>query len=143
MPRGNPAAKHNIRVAPGSALERLVEGKSFTEAVHRMAEVFEQALAEDWGPRRIEMIAAEPNSLLEELPWVEREAQPVTLTEAAQLYEITETDGKKRWVSEQELLAIMGDQMPSALQPVAVVQDEQVQQVDEEVHELDQYAHLI
>lgn len=40
----------SLRVTPGSALERLTEGKPFTETVHKMAELFEKALDENWGP---------------------------------------------------------------------------------------------
>ena len=46
----NPGRAVSIRVAQGSALERMTSDRPFTAAVHQMAELLEKVFAEGWGP---------------------------------------------------------------------------------------------
>lgn len=122
---------HSVRITAGSALERLTEGKPFTEAVHRMAELFEQALNENWGP-------PSAGSL------VEYAVDPG----AEQAFTITDQDGlTRRQVGVSEVLELAAEQYPSGLVPVGLdegdgrdtAQDLVIQVEDEE----DALAHLI
>lgn len=121
----------SIRVAEGSALARLTEGLPFTETVHKMAELFETALAENWGPppvidRRdfyayegdVERVDARLQRMAQELP--AEGARLRAEIEQQQQFVIGHDDRTTQVVSRDELLRIAAEQAPSGLVPVGL-----------------------
>lgn len=120
-PRKTTSRLHSVRIAQGSALERLTEGKPFTEAVHRMAELFEKAINENWGPppKPVPVVDDKPARIAAGIEQVrkvlaEREA-------AEQAFVITDQDGlTKREVALPEVLQLAAEQYPAGLVPVGL-----------------------
>lgn len=150
--------KENVRVQIGSALERMTEGKSFTEAVHRMAELFERALAENWGPIQPHMAVlkpAQPEHRAQLAAGIAQargvlEAQRTTrgyepdpeLTEllrdeaahaaaSQRQFLIGHDEHTQRIVTQEELMALAAEQFPAGLVPVGI--DEEADELPREV----------
>ena len=135
----NPGRAVSIRIAPGSALERLTAGQPFTATVHRMAELFEKALDENWGPPPKPVIPVEVDRATRLAPGIEqalealranaqavREMTGLTdeqrgLPEPERVFQLVEPDGKTtRTVSQSEVLKLAAEQAPSGLVPVGL-----------------------
>jgi len=118
------AVKH-VRVQLGSALERMTDGKPFTEAVHRMAELFEKALEENWGPQpQPEIITQVGSTLVEDYVWPklgeETGGQGFYHDDLQTRIQIGHDERSAQVVTEAELLVMAREQFPSGLVPVGL-----------------------
>lgn len=127
----NPGRPVSLRVKPGSALERLTAGRSFTDAVHALAERYEAitstsmghamaAQAQDVQQPVIEGAGREVfppgQDPTEELGYKPRE---LPKAEHEQMYRIPSEDGLTYVeVNEAEAMRIMKTQIPAGLEPV-------------------------
>lgn len=132
-PAKRTGAEKSIRVAVGSALERLTQDKPFTETVHKMAELFETALAENWGPPPTYSGKIEIGPRLNSRGQIEvgKHYMGVAIEEVDELPSETETrrfvighdEHTQEVVTEDELLKIASDQFPAGLVPVGLDDD--------------------
>jgi hypothetical protein len=127
----NPGRPVSLRVKPGSALERLTASKSFTDAVHALAERYEVMVSFPMG-RHVETIARDEQQPViqstarevlppEQDPTEELGYKPRELPKAKveQMYRIPSEDGLSYVeVNEEEALRIMKAQTPAGLEPV-------------------------
>lgn len=133
MPKPKTVGRHaSVKIAEGSALDRLTRGKSFTQVVHEIAEAYEQ-LHDGYRDqlavqaRVNEQVVQEPNPLLDELPFVESNGQRVVYVNRAPLpeprsqrrFKMLDTDGVTVLdVDEAEMLRLAAEQYPSGLVPI-------------------------
>lgn len=126
----NPGRAVSIRVAQGSALERMTSDRPFTAAVHQMAELLEKVFAEGWGPPavphtppakpanyRYEDVGTgyDPGAVGHEL--MGRRSAP----EPERVFQLVEPDGRStRTVSQSEVLRLAAEQYPAGLVPVGL-----------------------
>lgn len=156
-PRGpakRTGAEKSIRVATGSALERLTEGKPFTDTVHKMAALFETALAENWGPQPVYVGIDYGAPGGDVSVWIDdqgRELHEVGgklvdpdprrmaygggralgKSEAVRQFLIGHDERTSQVVTEAELLALAAEQAPAGLVPIGL--DEEADELPREV----------
>lgn len=132
-PAGRPVS---MRIKPGSALERLTEGKSFTDEVHAIAERYEaltqmrapvpRSIAEsDAAEDEITEIVAQARDaagvrdMMRELREEPAPPRELPRPKNVQMYRIPTEDGLSFVdVDEEEALRIMRGQVPAGLEPV-------------------------
>lgn len=133
----NPGRPVSLRVKPGSALERLTTGRSFTDAVHALAERYEAITSTSMGHQMharamdaqqpvVESTAREvmpPDERTADIPFAEGEPSVVLRelpkAKVEQMYRIPSEDGLSYVeVNEEEALRIMKAQTPAGLEPV-------------------------
>lgn len=126
-PAGRPVS---MRIKPGSALERLTEGKSFTDEVHAIAERYEVLQAAMTSGRAVAAVAVAPRTIAEsdaaeeEVTEVARSLmregpRELPRSKNVQMYRIPTEDGLSFVdVDEEEALRIMRGQVPAGLEPV-------------------------
>lgn len=110
----------NLRVKTGSALERLLQGRSVTNTLHAMAELIENApqAVRDALPRREPQ---QPPTL--EPPSVQEPQSVGPITQRR--FVIGHDEHTTREVDEREVLALVAEQMPTGLVPVGVDVDDE------------------
>jgi hypothetical protein len=125
-PAKTTGANKSIRVAEGSALERLTQDKPFTETVHRMAELFEKALAENWGPQPVHVgidWGGDPDKTVG--VFVDEEGKVLHAQEVdGRRFVIGHDERTQEVVDEAQVLALARDLYPVGLVPIGVDDDE-------------------
>lgn len=119
----NPGRAVSIRVAQGSALERMTSDRPFTAAVHQMAELLEKVFAENWGPppKPAPYFAPSEEQRRARLEAGVAQVKALLAPEPERVFQLVEPDGRTtRTVSQSEVLKLAAEQAPSGLVPVGL-----------------------
>jgi hypothetical protein len=134
-PAKTTSANKSVRVTEGSALERLTQGKPFTETVHKMAELFEKALAENWGPQPVHVgidWGGDPDRTVE--VFVDDEGEVLQAQElGGRRFVIGHNERDQQVVDEAQVLELARDQYPVGLVPIGI--DDEAEELPREMTE--------
>lgn len=134
MPKPKTTGRHaSVKIAEGSALDRLTRGKSFTQVVHEIAEAYEQYDLSLTCPGGRSAMFDDPNVTLHtdaprggEAPPISfgghggtREPEAVKPAAPQRRFKMLDTDGVTVLdVDEAEMLRLAAEQYPSGLVPI-------------------------